>query len=148
MLYVSFGDEGAIDELTLPGSSGEDSAALEPRDDRSDRRLGQLPLGVQLLPDLGDRQLALLPKQAKDGDLELSELLAIRHLTSSPVSTRVDSTRVERHVKRKFSEAHLQLVEQQEGLACAQYRIGRLNPHGRQRPILLARHRHSISHHA
>jgi hypothetical protein len=62
MLDVSFGDEGAIDKLTLAGSPGEDSAALETSDDGGDGCLRQLSLGVQLLPNLRDGQLALFPE--------------------------------------------------------------------------------------
>jgi hypothetical protein len=79
MLYIGFGDEGAIDELTVSRSPGEDAAALQPGDDRRDGRLRQLSLGVQLLPDLRDGHLALLPEEAKDGSLELGQLLAISH---------------------------------------------------------------------
>ena len=80
MLDVGLSDEGAIHELTVFGSPGEDSAALKPRDDRRHSRLCQLSLGVQLLPNLGNGELALLPEEAKDGGLELGELLAISHL--------------------------------------------------------------------
>jgi hypothetical protein len=83
MLNVSFGDERAIDELTLSSSPGEDSAALKPSDDRRNGGLRQLSLGVKLFPDLCDGQLALFPEKAKDSNLELSELVAISHLTST-----------------------------------------------------------------
>src|SRR3954468_3374267 len=81
MLYVGFGDEGAVDELLVARSTGEDSASLEPGDDRRHGRLRQLSLVVQLLPDLCDGELALFPKEAKHGDLELGQLLAVGHQT-------------------------------------------------------------------
>jgi hypothetical protein len=71
MLDVSFGDEGAIDELAVLGSSGQDAPALEPRDDRRDCRLRQLSLGVELLPDLSYCQLALIPEEAEHRGLEI-----------------------------------------------------------------------------
>jgi hypothetical protein len=80
MLDVGFGDERAIDELTVTRSPGEDSPALKPGDYSRNGRLRQLPLGVKLLPDLRDGQLALLPEEAKDGGLEVGELLAIGHV--------------------------------------------------------------------
>src|SRR4051812_41650530 len=79
MLYIGFGDQGAIDELLVTRPPCEDSSALEPSHDGGNSRLRQLSLGVQLLPDLRDGELALFPEQAKDGDLELGELLAVRH---------------------------------------------------------------------
>src|SRR5687768_4732992 len=82
MLYISFGYEGAIHELTVACSPGEDSAALEPGNDRGDCRLRQLSLVVQLLPDLRDCQLALVPEQAKDRDLELGQVLRSEEHTS------------------------------------------------------------------
>jgi hypothetical protein len=80
MLHIGLGDEGAIDELSVSRSAGEDSPALKPGDDRRDGGLRQLSLGVQLLPDLRDGQLALFPEEAKDGGLEVGELLAIGHV--------------------------------------------------------------------
>src|SRR4051812_23559523 len=100
MLYVGFGDESAIDVLLVSRSPRQYAAALEPCDDRGDSRLRQLSLGVQLLPDLRDGELALFPEESKDGDLELSELLAVGHQILV-VSTLVDSTPVERTVKGK-----------------------------------------------
>src|SRR5688500_2257497 len=103
MLYVWLGDQRAIDELTVSCSSGEDPAALEPRDNRSHGRLRQLTRGVQLLPDLCDGQLPLFPEEAEHRNLELGELLAIGHF-SLLVSTRVDSTPVERIGQEAESE--------------------------------------------
>jgi hypothetical protein len=61
MLDVGFGDERAINELSVARSTSEDSAALKPGDYSRNGRLSQLPLGVKLLPDLRDGQLALFP---------------------------------------------------------------------------------------
>src|SRR6476469_3772097 len=83
MLDIGFSDKRAIRELPIPRSASEDSPSLKPGDDRGDGRLRQLSLRVQLLPDLGDGQLALIPEQAKDGGLELGQLLAIGHSISS-----------------------------------------------------------------
>jgi hypothetical protein len=83
MLNVGFGEERAIDELPVSGSPGEDSATLKPGDDRRDRRLRQLSAGVQLLPDLGNSELSLLPEEAQDGNLELGKLLTISHMSSA-----------------------------------------------------------------
>src|SRR5687767_5958862 len=102
MLYISFGYEGAIHELTVACSPGENSAALESGNDRGDCRLRQLSLVVQLLPDLRDRQLALIPEQAEDGDLELGQVLAIGHLIPLGLyECRFYTCRTGR-VKRKF----------------------------------------------
>src|SRR5256885_16020751 len=104
MLNVCLSNQRPIDELLVSGSSGEDASALETRDNWRHCCLRQLSLGVQLLPDLSYRQFALFPEKAKDGDLELGELLAVGHLVLL-VSTHVDSTLVERGVKRKVSDA-------------------------------------------
>src|SRR6185436_5772638 len=83
MLYIGFSNEGAIDELPVLGASRQDSPSLEPGDNGGNGRLRQLTLRVQLLPDLGNGQLAVVPEQAKDGGLELGQLLAIGHSISS-----------------------------------------------------------------
>src|SRR2546423_2980046 len=80
VLDLGFSDERAIDELTVFRSSGENPASLQPRDNRRNSRLRQLSLGVQLLPDLRSGQLTVFPQQAKDGDLQFGQRLAIRHL--------------------------------------------------------------------
>src|SRR6185436_2405869 len=99
MLDIGLGDERAIDVLPVLCSPAEDAASLYSCHDSGDCCLRQLTVGVQLLPDLRDRQLPLFPEEAKDGDLELGQRLTIGHYKSSWRSTSVDSTGVERNVK-------------------------------------------------
>src|SRR5689334_14768765 len=109
MLHIGFGDEGAIDELLVLRPSREYAPSLQSCNDGRDGCLRQLSLGVQLLPYLGDGQLALIPEKAQDRDLELGQRLAVGHAFGVRVSTGVDSTCVERGGQEESFE--LQRIE-------------------------------------
>ena len=62
MLHIGLGDQSAINELAVFGAAREDAPPLQPRDDGGDGGLRQLPVGIELLPDLRDSELALIPE--------------------------------------------------------------------------------------
>src|SRR6266581_6020057 len=81
VLHFLFGHRGAVVELARlrRGAPSDDAAALEARQHRGDGGLGEPALGVQGFPDVLHRRFALVPDDAQDGELQLGELVALRH---------------------------------------------------------------------
>ena len=81
VLHFLLGHRGAVVVLARLGGGppSDDPAALEARQHGGDGGLGQPALGVQGLPDVLDRRFALVPDDAQDGELQLGELMALRH---------------------------------------------------------------------
>src|SRR5256885_14523688 len=85
VLHLALGHRRAVVVLAGLGGSppGDDTTALESRQHRGNGGLGEPALGVQGLPDVLDRCLAPVPQDAQDGELQLGELVALRHAPAS-----------------------------------------------------------------
>ena len=79
VLDIRFGDRGAIDVLPVARASRDDPSTLQSGDECRDGGLSQAALLVQGLPELGHGRFAAVPEQAEDGELQLGDLVTIRH---------------------------------------------------------------------